>query len=85
MFVREKVNKSGVVSVQVIAKFNGKSKLVKTIGSSHDKTIIANLVKQGHKFIASFGGQQTLDFSDKPSLFKTVFQSISSHTEVGTR
>lgn len=84
MFVREKVNKSGIVSVQVIAKFNGKSKLVKTIGSSHDKTIIANLVKQGHQFIASFGGQQTLDFSDKPSLFKSFFQSISSHIEVGT-
>ncbi len=36
MFVREKVNKSGVVSVQVITKVNGKSKLVKTIGSSRD-------------------------------------------------
>jgi transposase len=84
MFVREKVNKSGVVSVQVLTKFKGKSKLVKTIGSSCDKSIIAMLVKQGHQLIASFGGQQTFDFSDESSLLKSVFQSISSHTEVGT-
>ncbi len=84
MFVREKVNLSGVVSVQVITKENGKSKLVKTIGSSSDPIVIADLVKQGHQFIASFGGQQALDFSDKSSLFKSVFQNISSHTEVGT-
>jgi transposase len=84
MFVREKKNKSGVVSVQVIAKVNGKSKLVKTIGSSQDKADIADFVKQGHQFIASFGGQQTLDFSNETSLLKSIFQSISSHTEVGT-
>ena len=84
MFVREKVNLSGVVSVQVITKENGKSKLVKTIGSSSDTNIISDLVKQGHQFIASFGGQWTLDFSDGSSLLKSVFQSIISHTEVGT-
>lgn len=84
MFVREKINKSGVVSVQVITKINGKSKLLKTIGSSRIKTDITDLVKQGHQFIASFGGQQTLDFSDESSLLKSVFQRISSHTEIGT-
>jgi transposase len=84
MFVREKVNKSGVVSVQVIAKINGKSKLVKTIGSSSDAYIVASFVKQGYQFIAEFGGQQTFDFSDAPTLLKSVFQSINSHIEVGT-
>lgn len=84
MFVRKKVNKSGVVSVQVVTKVNGKSKLVKTIGSSIDDTVIGELVKRGQQFIASFGGQRTLDFSDESSLLKSVFKSISSHTEVGT-
>jgi len=84
MFVREKVNKSGVVSVQVITKINGKSKLVKTIGSSGDEKIVADLVKQGHQFISRFAGQLALDFSDKQSLLKSVFQSINSHIEVGT-
>ncbi len=84
MFVRKKVNKSGVISVQVITKVNGKSKLVKTIGSSRDSAVINDLVKQGHQFIAAFGGQQALDFSDQASLLRSVFQSIHSHTEVGT-
>ena len=84
MFVRKKVNKSGVVSVQVVTKVNGKSKLKKTIGSSSDDAIIGDLVKKGQHFIASFGGQKTLDFSDESSVLKSVFKSISSHTEVGT-
>lgn len=84
MFVRKKANKSGVISVQVITKANGKSKLIKTIGSSSDIVVIEDLVKQGHQFISSFGGQQTLDFSDQRSLMTSVLQSIHSHTEVGT-
>lgn len=85
MFVRKKPNKSGVVSVQVIAKINGKSKLIKTIGSSKDPQEIETLVKEGHHFISRFGGQKTLDFSDEPSLYKSILESISSHTEVGTQ
>lgn len=84
MFVRKKPNKSGVISVQVIGKINGKSKLIKTIGSSKDPLEIEALVKDGHHYISRFGGQKTLDFSDEPSLYKSVLESISSHTEVGT-
>lgn len=84
MFVRKKINKSGVVSVQVITKINSKSKLVSTIGSSRDDEVIIDFVEKGYQFIAKFGGQVTFDFSDEPSLFRSVFQSISSHTEVGT-
>lgn len=85
MFVRKKVNKSGVVSVQVIAKIGGKSKLVKTIGSSLEEGDIEALVEKGHQYIATFGGQKALDFSDKSSFLKSAFQNISSHTEVGTQ
>ena len=84
VFVREKINKSGVVSVQVISKINGRSKLVRTIGSSHDKQLISHLVQQGQEFIESFAGQQSFYFSDEDSLLKSVFQSITSHTEIGT-
>ena len=84
VFVCEKINKSGVISVQVIYKINGRSKLVKTIGSSRDKLAIAQLVQQGQEFIESFAGQQSFYFSDENSLFKSVFQSITSHTEIGT-
>ena len=84
MFVREKKNTSGVVSIQIITKVKGKSKLIKTIGSSSDSNIITELIRQGQQFIASFGGQQSLDFSNESSLLKSVFQNISSHIEVGT-
>jgi transposase len=84
MFVRKKPNKSGVISVQVIAKINGKSTLIKTIGSSRDENTIEELSEKGHQYIATFGGQTTLDFSDESSLVQSVFQQIDSHTEVGT-
>jgi hypothetical protein len=47
MFVRKKVNRSGVISVQVITKINGKSRLVRTIGSSGNERIIEDLVERG--------------------------------------
>ena len=84
MFVRKKENRSGVISVQVITKIHGKSKLIRTIGSSHDEKVIENLVEKGNQFIASFGVQKTFDFSDESSLLKSAFQSINSHTEIGT-
>lgn len=85
MFVRKKPNKSGVISVQVIAKINGKSKLIQTIGSSSNLQEVEALVKKGHHYISRFGGQKTLDFTDEPSLYKSVLESINSHTEVGTQ
>src|SRR5690606_4095791 len=84
MFVRKKSNKSGVISIQVIAKIDGKSKLIKTIGSSPDEKTIKELTEKGHHYIATFGGQTALDFSDETNLIQSVFQQIDSHTEVGT-
>lgn len=80
----KKVNKSGVISVQVITKIGGKSKLVKTIGSSKDATIIENLVQEGQQFIITFAGQKLFDFSNESTLIKSAFQNISTHTEIGT-
>lgn len=84
MFVRKKSNKSGVISIQVIAKIDGKSKLIKTIGSSREERTIKELTEKGQHYIATFGGQTALDFSDETNLIQSVFQQINSHTEVGT-
>lgn len=46
MFFRQKKNRSGVVSVQVIDKSSGKYRLVKTIGSSSDAAVVAELVNR---------------------------------------
>ena len=84
MFIRRKINKSGIISVQVITKINGKSKLVRTIGSSDNITTVEELVQEGYKYIDTFGGQQITNFSDESTIVKSAFQSIYSHTEVGT-
>lgn len=84
MFVRSKKNRSGVVSIQVITKVSGKSKLIKTIGSSKDENELKVLVGEGQKFIANYGGQQTLNFASTPTLIKSILHGITSHTEVGT-
>jgi transposase len=84
VFVRKKHNKSGVVSIQVLAKVKGKSKLVKTIGSSRDPKEIEALFEKGKYFIKTYQGQQYIDFSDEKTIIKSVFEKIAVHTEVGT-
>lgn len=84
MFIRKKENKSGVISIQVITKLYGKSKLVKTIGSSSNEAELKQLVIKAQRFIDTYGGQQALDFSSSSNLIKSAFQSITTHTEIGT-
>lgn len=80
----KKKNKSGVISIQVITKFNGKSKLVKTIGSSSDENELKRLIKKAQYYLETFGGQKILDFSTTNSLYKTAFSNITAHKEVGS-
>jgi len=84
MFVRQKKNKSSVISIQVITKIKGKSKLVKTIGSSKNKTEIQDLVKQGNTFIKNFGGQKSINFLFNEQTIETALKGITSHTEIGS-
>lgn len=57
MFVRKKVNASGVVSVQVIDKSKGRYQVIKTIGSSSAATEIESLYLAGKAWIESHLGQ----------------------------
>ena len=85
MFFRKKINKSGVISVQVIDKSSGKYKLVKTIGSSSDPAEVDQLVKEAHGYISTFGGQQELDFffGDDDKYFQSVYDNIEQHQLLG--
>ena len=84
MFVRKKLNKSGSISVQVISKIRGKSKLIKTVGSSKDEKIVNELVCKAKEFINSYKGQQQFNFSDNVSSIKSTFNKITKHIEIGT-
>lgn len=59
MFVRQKPNRSGSVSVQVIDKSSG-FRLVKTIGSARDPEELSRLVELGELFIARRRKQYSL-------------------------
>ncbi len=85
MFIRQKPNKSGKISVQVISKRNSKYKVVKTIGCSADKTVIENLLIEANFFINQYKGTQELDFAngDDDHFYKLVSQSILEHYLVG--
>jgi len=84
MFVRKKLNKSGSISVQVISKIRGKSKLIKTIGSSKNETIVNELIYRAKEFINLYKGQQQFNFSDNVSSVKSTFKKITKHIEIGT-
>ena len=83
MFVRKKKNKSGVISIQVIEKRDGKSILVKTIGSSKSSIEVNKLIDQGQKFIQQYGGQQVLQFEEEQAVVKMYFDSLQSFRLVG--
>ncbi|MEO6675343.1 MAG: IS1634 family transposase [Ginsengibacter sp.] len=78
MFVRQKKNKSGKVSIQVIDKSGGKYKVRKTIGSSSDVSQINNLLKEGELFIKKNIGQLSLDFllGDDERYFQSIYDNI---------
>ena len=59
MFVRQKRNQSGSISVQVIDKSNG-YRVVQTIGTAVDPVEVARLVELGKLFIVRQSGQYTL-------------------------
>ena len=67
MFVRKKKNPSGIVSIQVIDKSNGKYKVLKTVGSSSDTNEIEALFQAGKKWIVShqYGGDMFFEQARK--------------------
>jgi len=65
MFVRKKKSPSGVISVQIIDKSNGRYNVRKTIGSSKDIFQVEQLVSQAYQWIKVHKGQQTIDSIDK--------------------
>ena len=84
MFVRQKKNPSGVVSVQVIDKSRGRYKMVKTIGSSSDPFQIKELVRRGESWIKNHDGQKEIDFNNSKSSAETFLNHIEQIRPSGT-
>lgn len=78
MFIREKPNKSGSVSVQIILKENRRNKVVKTIGSSRTREGIDLLLYQAHHELNKIKGQASLFDSQDDLLIESFLQTLSN-------
>lgn len=83
MFIRKKKNKSGSTSIQVIEKRNGKSLLIKTIGSSADEVQLNSLFLQAKQYVLQFGGQQVFQFEDEQQIVNSHFNALHSFRLIG--
>ena len=84
MFVRKKQNPSGVTSIQVIDKSQGKYKVLKTIGSSSDPREVELLFRKGHQWIKNKIGQLELDLNEELDKTQDVLNKIDQVTIAGT-
>ena len=78
MFVREKKNRSGSTSVQVISKFHGKYKVFKTIGSATTQQKIDELILLAKQEIKNIAKQRELFVSKEDSLADSLFETLSN-------
>lgn len=83
MFIRQKRNKSGVVSIQIIDKSFGQYKVHKTIGSSSSQLEIDNLLLKAKNYLLNLQGLQEIDFSNTNDFIQGVLDNIISHKLVG--
>jgi len=75
MFVRQKKNKTGTVSVQVIDKSSGKYKVAQTIGSSREQNEIILFIEQAKSYIKKIRRQGEIDFllGDDDHYYQSVY------------
>lgn len=79
MFVREKKNKSGTISVQIIDKSSGNYRVAKTVGSSSDPEEIAYLRKKAYTIMPTLIGQISIDFwSDSTKEFVRNLKKVKT-------
>jgi len=78
MFIREKKNSSGSVSVQIISKSSGKYKVVKTIGSSSNEQEILRLTYLGKQEIERISSQPKLFVSENDTIVDQVFSALNN-------
>lgn len=83
MFIRQKKNKSGLISIQIIDKSSGKYRVVRTIGSSSDAVVIENLIIKAKDFVKTHQGTREFDFTSSSLQIETILNSITSHKLVG--
>jgi transposase len=78
VFLRKLKNRSGSISVQIISKSNGRYRVIKSIGSSHQEQEIQKLVFIAKQEIERLKNQSQLFISESDTLIEQVFESLSN-------
>jgi hypothetical protein len=78
MFLREKKNKSGSVSVQIIQKLRGKYKVLQTIGSGRTEQEVTKLNYLGKQEIERLSIQPELFVWENDLQIEQIFSNLSN-------
>jgi transposase len=78
MFVRKKKNKSGSISVQIITKSKGKYKVVKSLGSSIDPSVIFGLELKAKQEIQRMESNPSLFVFEKDTLIESFLSEVQN-------
>jgi hypothetical protein len=68
MFIRQKKNKSGSISIQILINENGRNRLIKSIGCSTDPKELAILNERAKQELERLRGQSSLFVFEKDIL-----------------
>ena len=78
MFLRQKKNKSGSVSIQIISKSSGRYKVVKTIGSAISEQDISVLLYQGKQELSKMQAQNSLFVFENDALIEGFLNQVQN-------
>jgi transposase len=78
VFIRQKVNKSGSISIHIVAKHGGKYKVVKAVGSSSSEEGIRILIHQARAELTALQAQPSLFVSNEDALVQSFAASLSN-------
>ncbi len=78
MFIREKPNKSGSISVQIISKVKGINKVVKTIGNSRTREGVDLLMTQANNELNDIRKQTSLFSSEDDYKIESFLSSLDN-------
>jgi transposase len=78
MFIRQKKNKSGSISISIIDKTSGKYTVRKTIGSSDDKEEIELMKIKAKQYLENINPQAKLFHSEQDQIIVSYLSSIAN-------
>lgn len=79
MFIRQKRNKSGSISVQIISKSSGRYKVVESIGSGKSEQELSLLMLKARSVLKQLEGNLELFTDEEESNYEHILSSISNN------